>query len=131
MIGLDTNVLLRVLVDDGSPDVAKARNFVAARAAEGSDFHIDAVVLVEMAWVLETVFGYGRAEIAAAIDAILRNAAYILDGRETVVAALAAFRTTKADFSDCLIVARNAGAACECTATLDKGMRRLPGVTVI
>lgn len=28
MIGLDTNVLVRVLVDDGSPNVAKARNFV-------------------------------------------------------------------------------------------------------
>ncbi len=60
MIGLDTNVLVRVLVDDGSADVTKARKFVAAQAAEGCDFFVDKVVLVEMVWVLETVFGYGR-----------------------------------------------------------------------
>lgn len=128
MIGLDTNVLLRVLVDDGSPDVAKARKFVAARATEGHDFHVDAVVLVETVWVLETVFGYGRADLAAAVDAILGNAAYVVDGRETVAAALTLFRHGKADFSDCLIVARNATAGCTGTASLDKAMRPLPGV---
>lgn len=131
MIGLDTNVLVRVLVDDGSPDVAKARNFVAARAAGGHDFCVDAVVLAETVWVLETVFGYGRADIAAAIDALLNNAAYAVDGREAVAAALVGFRATRADFSDCLIAARNAAAGCERTATLDKAMRRLPGVSLI
>lgn len=128
MIGLDTNVLVRVLVDDGSPDVAKARAFVRARASAGDDFHIDAVVLAETVWVLETVFGYGRADIAAAIDALLANAAYVVDARVAVAAALAGFRATKADFSDCLIVARNAAAGCAGTASLDKAMRPLPGV---
>lgn len=47
MIGLDTNVLVRVLVDDGSRDVARARAFVADQAKAGEDFHIDAVVLAE------------------------------------------------------------------------------------
>ena len=131
MIGLDTNVLLRVLVDDGSPDVAKARDFVVARAAEGHDFRLDAVVLAETAWMLETVFGYGRADIAAVFDALLGNAAYVLDGREAVAAALAEFRATRVDFSDCLITARNTAAGCERTATLDKGMRRLSGGTLI
>jgi predicted nucleic-acid-binding protein len=128
VIGLDTNVLVRILVDDGSPDVAKARNFVAAQAAEGHDFHVDSVVLTETVWVLETVFGYGRTDIATAIEAILGNAAYIVDGRETVAAALAQFCNGKADFSDCLIVARNSASGCLGTASLDKAMRPLPGV---
>jgi predicted nucleic-acid-binding protein len=131
VIGLDTNVLVRVLVDDGSPDVAKARDFVRARAADGQDFHIDAVVLAEAVWVLETVFGYGRADIAAAIDALLGNAAYVIDAREAVAAALAGFRARSADFSDCLIVARNAAAGCAGTASLDKAMRSLPGVIAL
>jgi len=131
VIGLDTNVLVRVLVDDGSPDVNKARNFVAAQAAEGRDFLVDAVVLIETVWVLETVFGYDRTDIGAAIDAILGNAAYVVDGRETVAAALAQFRNGKADFSDCLIVARNAAAGSAGTASLDKAMRPLPGVIAL
>jgi predicted nucleic-acid-binding protein len=131
LIGLDTNVLIRVLVDDGSPDVAKARDFVTARAAEGHDFHIDVVVLAEAVWVLETVFGYGRTDIAAVVAALLGNAAYVVDGREAVAAGLDQFRGSKADFSDCLIVARNTAAGCARTATLDKAMRRLPGVAAI
>lgn len=131
MIGLDTNVLLRVLVDDGSRDVQKARVFVAARAGEGHDFFIDTVVLAETAWVLETVFGYGRKDIAAAIEALLNNAAYVTDGREAVVSALGLFRSGKADFSDCLIAARARLAGCENTATLDKAMKGLPDVVLI
>lgn len=131
MIGLDTNVLIRVLVDDGSADVATARNYVAARAAEGCDFHIDAVVLAETVWVLETVYGYDRTDIAAAITALLGNAAYVIDGREAVTVALANFRQGKADFADCLIAARNTAARCEHTATLDRAMQRLPGVVSI
>ncbi len=131
MIGLDTNVLLRVLVDDGSRDVARARAFVVAHAAEGHDFFVDTVVLAEVAWVLESVYGYGRAAIASVIEALLANAAYVLDGRDAVAAALTAFRVGKADYSDCLIVARCAQTGCAATATLDKAMKTLPGVTLV
>jgi len=131
VIGLDTNILLRLLVDDGSPDVQKARRWAAAQAVAGEAFYVDAVVLVEVVWVLESVFGYARNEIAVAIDALLGNAAYTVDTREAVAYALAAFRTGNFDFSDCLIVARCAHAGCAITATLDKGMRKLSGAKVI
>ena len=131
MIGLDTNVLLRVLVDDGSPDVARARDFVAAQAQQGGTFFIDTVVLVKTVWVVKTAYGYERADIGAAIDAILANAAYVVDGRETVAAALAQYRGGKADFSDCLMVARHAAGGCIGTASPDETMRHLPGVIAL
>lgn len=131
MIGLDTNILLRLLVDDGSRDVARARGFVATRATEGHDFFVDTVVLAEVVWVLESVYDYGRTAIASAIEALLANEAYVLDGRDAIVAALAAFRGGKADFSDCLIAARCVQAGCVATATLDKAMKTLQGVTLI
>jgi predicted nucleic-acid-binding protein len=131
MIGLDTNILLRLLVDDGSANVGKARGWAAARAAEGEEFYVDAVVLAEVAWVLESVFAYTRAEIAMALDALLGNAAYHIEGHAAALAALAIFRSGKFDFSDCLIVARGQQAGCSATATLDKGMRKLAGATII
>lgn len=131
MIGLDTNVLLRVLVDDGSREVKKARAYVAAQAVDGQDFFIDAVVLAETTWVLETVFGYGRDDIARAFDALLANAAYVLDRHQAVAAALGDFRATRADFSDCLIAARSKEAGCERTVTFDKAMKNLPGIALI
>lgn len=81
--------------------------------------------------MLETVFGYGRAEIAAAVAALLANAAYRLDGQEAVAAALEGFRTTKADFSGCLSAARARTTGCKCLATLDKAMKPLAGVAII
>jgi predicted nucleic-acid-binding protein len=131
MIGLDTNILLRLLVDDGSADVGKARGWAVVQAANGEELFVDAVVLAEVAWVLESVFAYTRAEIALALDALLRNAAYRVDGHAASLAALAKFRGGKFDFSDCLIVARGQQAGCCATVTLGKGMRKLAGVTVI
>ncbi|WP_205617639.1 PIN domain-containing protein [Pelomicrobium methylotrophicum] len=123
--------LLRVLVDDGSPDVAKARDFVAARSREGHDFHLDAMVLAETVRVLDTVFGYGRTDISTVIDALLGNAAYLIDGREAVASALARCRATNADFADRLIVARNMTAGCKHTASLDRAMQHLPSVVAV
>ena len=77
------------------------------------------------------MFGYGRKDIAAAIEALLNNAAYAADGRKAVVSALDLFRTGRADFSDCLIVARARLAGCGNTATLDKAMKGLPDVVLI
>lgn len=131
MIGLDTNILLRLLVDDGSADVAKARRWVATQAVEGEAFFVDAVVLVEIAWVLESVFVYTREEIAAAFDALLGNAAYRIEGHAAALVALGVFRSGNFDFSDCLIVARCQQAGCSTTVTLDKGMRKLAGVSVL
>jgi predicted nucleic-acid-binding protein len=131
MIGLDTNILLRLLVDDGSTDVGKARRWVAARAMGREEFFVDVVVLAEVVWVLESVFAYTRTEIAAALNALLNNIAYRVDGHAAALAALAMFHKGNFDFSDCLIIARGQQAGCSTTVTLDKGMRKLAGATTI
>ena len=131
MTGLDTNVLLRILVDDGSPQVAQARAFAVAEAKSGKLLYIDHIVLVEVIWVLESVFGYARVQCAAVIESLLSNAAYRLEDHEIVEAAWAKFRDTRADFSDCLIAARNAAAGCAYTATFDRAMHPLPTIKLL
>lgn len=81
--------------------------------------------------MLESVFGYGRHEIFLVIEAPLGNTACRIDGRQAVEAVVKKFRVAGADFSDCLIIARNELAACEATATLDKAMQRLPGAVSV
>lgn len=131
MTGLDTNVLLRILVDDGSPQVSLARAFAVAEAKSGKLLYVDHIVLVEVVWVLESVFDYARGQCAAVIQSLLSNAAYRLGDREIVEAAWTKFRDTRADFSDCLIAARNAAAGCACTATFDRAMRELPTIKLL
>ncbi|MCS6786227.1 MAG: type II toxin-antitoxin system VapC family toxin [Thiobacillaceae bacterium] len=131
MIGLDTNVLVRLLVDDGSAEVERVRTWIAERAAEGHEFHVDTVVLAETVWVLDRVYGYQRGQIADALSALLNNAAYAVDARPAVAEALALYRSGRADFADGLIAVRCRAAGCTQLASMDRAMRKLPGVVLI
>ena len=131
MVGLDTNVLLRILVDDGSSQVAVARRFAAEQVAGGQRLHVDRVVLAEIEWVLGSIFGYERTQIASAFAAVLENGAYDVEDDDVVRAAWGTYRDGNADFSDCLVAAKHAAVGCVFTATFDKAMRGLPTTKVL
>jgi predicted nucleic-acid-binding protein len=50
MVAIDTNVLLRVLVDDDAAQATRARRWMTRHEDEG--ILVDQVVLVELVWVL-------------------------------------------------------------------------------
>ena len=52
MIGLDTNVLLRVLADEDDPSADRGRNLLARLEQAGETCLVNHVVLCEFAWVL-------------------------------------------------------------------------------
>lgn len=93
--------------------------------------YVNRVTLAELVWVLETTFGYAKSQVIAAIDALLGNAGYALEDAVTVVDALTLFAQGRADFSDYLIVAKNASAGCEYTATFDRAMRGLANANIL
>lgn len=66
MIAVDTNVLVRLLVNDDERQGARARSLF-----EASEVWIGATVLLEAAWVLESVYGVGRAEAAQTLRRVL------------------------------------------------------------
>ena len=131
MIGLDTNVLLRILIDDGSSHVATARRFASEQVQNGESLYVEHVVLAEIEWVLGSTFKYGREQIGAAIDMVLGNSAYEVADREVALAAWTKYRDGHADFADCLIAAKHAAAGCAFTATFDRAMRTLPTTRVL
>ena len=127
MTGLDTNVLLRYLLVDDAAQAARA-----ARALERDDrFLIDGIVLCELVWVLETGYGISRMDIAAALDRILATAQFEIESKDLVHAALADFRRSAADFSDCLIGRRNLGAGAAETVTFDRSLKGLDGFRLL
>ena len=102
MIALDTNVLVRVLVDDpDAPDQCEqARELLLTH----SSAWIAQIVLVETVWVLESVYGFGRAEILNIIERIRENPALELEAADRLDEALALYRDSTADFADSLIL---------------------------
>jgi predicted nucleic-acid-binding protein len=89
-------------------------------------FLVNTAVLCELAWVLETVYGYARDEIARALEQILATAQFDVDRLDAARQALSDFRSTKAHLSDALIgrVSRSLGAAGH-TVTFDRDLKEV------
>jgi len=95
-------VLIRVLVDDpDAPDQCEqARELLLTHGLAW----IAQIVLVETVWVLESVYGFGRAEILNIIERIRENPALELEAADRLDEALALYRDSTADFADSLIL---------------------------
>lgn len=132
MIGLDSNVLLRLLLADDPEQTRIAKDLVSRDdlQREGA-IRLSDLVLAEVVWVLERQNGYGRATLVRVLEGLIAEPAFAFSDRDRVGAAIERYRRSGAGFSDCLVAAENAAAGCEFTATFDKRMRGLPGVRLL
>lgn len=120
MIGLDTNVLVRILTRDDPRQAAVARRYLRANVSAAEPAFVNRVVLVEIVWVLESAYEeYGRSEIAAVIEGILETAEFLVEDAVEMREALARYRAGT-DFADATLAATNAARGCAMTATFDR-----------
>lgn len=131
MIGIDTNVLVRYLAQDDARQSALATAFFEESLTEEAPGFLSSVVLVEMAWVMEDLYGTDRQQVASIIETLLRARTLIVADAETVWHALPRFRVGRADFADCLIQALAAAAGCSAVYTFDKLAARDSGMRLL
>ena len=120
MTGLDTNVLVRYLVQD---DETQFRAVLALLLKKKATFFVPDLVLVEADWVLTSLYHWTVEEVADAFARLLtiQNLSFEDEGR--IRSALRAIRQG-ADLSDELIVDRCRDMGCKSVATFDKGMAK-------
>jgi predicted nucleic-acid-binding protein len=131
MIGIDTNVLVRVVVADDPKQAAVARDFIRDRCTPDDPGFVSNIVLAELAWILAQSYGYSRIEIADAIERIMETTQLQVESPTDVASALADYRAGPAGFSDCLIGHINETAECSHTVTFDRKAARLPGFKLL
>jgi predicted nucleic-acid-binding protein len=131
MIGLDTNVLVRYLVQDDTAQARAAAATLEGAASRGETLFLAAITLCELVWVLESAYGRSRAAIAAALEQIARTGDFTLEHADHVRGAVAAYKMTTADFADALVGRINEAVGCAHTVTFDRGMKRLPQFRVL
>jgi predicted nucleic-acid-binding protein len=118
MIGLDTNVLLR-LGDDREPDQRdRARALVGSQGASGC--FVNPIVLSEFAWTLTRIYKLPRADVAARIALILEAPEFVVASLDEASRAVHRFRRGPADFADYFLAEINTSAGCATTATFDR-----------
>jgi predicted nucleic-acid-binding protein len=119
MISVDTNVLLRLYVDD---DAVQKRAALAVLSAAGSaGVHVNVVVIAEIAWALKSIFRLSRAATVQVMYDLLTRDEFLIAQRATVMQALMWFGRAKLEFGDCLIAALNEEAGALPTYTFDRG----------
>ncbi|MGH8403114.1 MAG: PIN domain-containing protein [Gammaproteobacteria bacterium] len=120
MIALDTNVLVRYIVQDDTAQAKKAAALIESRCTSESPGFVDVVVLCELVWVLETAYGYGRDIVARVVRQLLGTAELAVASADQAWTALRAYESSSGDFADYLIAIRNRDAGCTATFTFDK-----------
>ncbi|MGA7744317.1 MAG: PIN domain-containing protein [Polyangia bacterium] len=114
---------MRLLARDDAKQVAAAERFV-----EGGAW-VSHLVLMEAAWVLDSVYDLAPAAIATATEMLLVHKNLTLEKTEVVAAAIAQFREKPAlRFSDCLIVAAARQAGHVPVGTFDRELAKLDDV---
>ena len=99
MIALDTNILIRLVVDD-SP----AQSNIAAQLVRDNQVFIAKTVLMESEWVLRHAYRFSRAQIEEFLLAVLDTSNTVVEDRPQVERAMEWYRQG-ADFADALHLA--------------------------
>jgi predicted nucleic-acid-binding protein len=130
MVGVDTNLLVRYITQDGieAPAVTQHLETHCTVACPG---FVSLIVLCELVWVLDRAYGYRRADIAAILGKLLSTAEFEVERSRLAWRALMEYAEGTADFSDYLIgqVAHEFGATP--VHTLDRKAGKSPNFLLL
>jgi predicted nucleic-acid-binding protein len=87
MVAIDTNVLVRILVNDDEEQAARAQDLILKH-----EVWIGRTVLMETCWVLRTTYGQSNNAVAAAIEKALGLPKVFVEDADEVAVALDAAR---------------------------------------
>lgn len=116
MIGVDTNVLVRILINDNQIQARKAVKLIENQ----SSVLVSAIVLCETIWVLQSRYTFNKNQLITAIEKILKIKQLEIEYSDAVWMAFHEYQHSSADFSDCIIGAIAKLQGCDSVATFDK-----------
>jgi predicted nucleic-acid-binding protein len=130
VIGLDTNILVRFLVQD-DPDQAAAATALLSGLTQDHPGFVSREVLVELVWVLERAYGLPRADIARALDGLLEARELVIEAADAAAIATDRYRRGGAGFADQMVALAGLAAGCDATLTFDRKAAGLPGMRLL
>jgi len=118
-IGIDTNVLLRMVLNDDPGQRVKALAFGDGLTEEVRGF-VSLLVLIEFNWSLLSRYRQSKEQTLAAITRLLKIRTLLFEDFDAVVRALERSNFAGVDFADALIAEHNVGSGCSHTVTFDQ-----------
>ncbi len=130
MTGLDTNVLVRYIMQDDAKQAALANKLIEG-LTEAAPGYVSLVAIVELVWVLESAYDLSRRQVTEALRNLLAVSVFKVDRVAVVASALRSYAAGAADVADCLIERSSALAGCRCTMTFDRAAAKTGGMVLI
>jgi predicted nucleic-acid-binding protein len=131
MAALDTNVLVRLLVEDDTVQLAAAKKLVRGCVNAGETLFIPVTVALELEWVLRSNFGFDKATIVQTLSHLLASVDLSFEAEGAVEVALALYSQGTADYSDCLHAALASAAGEQPLWTFDKAASKVTGARLV
>ncbi|MFT5133042.1 MAG: putative nucleic-acid-binding protein [Gammaproteobacteria bacterium] len=120
MKALDTNVLVRYLVQDDPGQSLIATRFIEKNCTTETPAFIGHIVLCELVWILESNYSLDREAISTLLERLMQVAQLIVMEPSCVWKALNDYKRSNVDFADHLLARVNEAQGCEVTVTFDK-----------
>lgn len=131
MPALDTNVLVRYVVQDDSGQLAAAKRLIGRSVAEGLSLFIPVTVTLELEWVLRASFGFAKDDVLQVLSSLCSAAELTFESERALEVAMQLYREGAADFADCLHIALAAEAGEQPLWTFDKGAAKVMGAQLL
>jgi predicted nucleic-acid-binding protein len=125
MIGLDTNVILRYLLQDDPKQTRQVNQIFERQLSESRPGFINLATILEIVWVLRSLLKQTPSQIATHLENLLTADSLEVQNEQQVFEAVFALKRGTGEFEDALIGALNSWSGCSHTLTFDQGAAKL------
>jgi predicted nucleic-acid-binding protein len=127
VIALDTNVLVRFLLEDEAEQYRRVIALVRRATEAGDQLYVSDVVLAELVWVLRLRYNFQKSEVIDKLQLLLQARQLTFASTDRVAGAIRSFAAGKGDFADYLIREQALEDDCAAVATFDRALLKEPG----
>jgi predicted nucleic-acid-binding protein len=131
MASVDTNVLVRYIIQDEDSQFAIVMQLLDECAREGRPLFVPITVALELEWVLRSNFQVAKPDLISTLSQLLSATELSFQSEAALEVALARYRDSSADFADCVHGALATQAGAEPLWTFDKKAARVDGVKLL
>lgn len=128
---VDTSVLLRFLVKDDDLKARAVEKLLLTASGKGTVLHILPVTMLEIVWVLEKAYKFGKKEVRGLAEAIINTPQLKVEMGDVFLKALKAYEEKNVKFADAVMAYWGLEKKISIAYTYDeKDFRRIEGLTV-
>lgn len=131
LIGIDTNIIIRLLTQDNKMQFEMAARLVAAHPDENS-IVVNPIVILEAVWVLTSQYAMKPLNARLIINNFMMSKEFLVPESMSTLGWRDWLNMEHPDLADILISMINSSCSCKTTYTLDKlAAKNIPGMSLL